>query len=117
MGEEGAFSDSDLSSKSKCLLGTLRSLKGLFAGEATTTIARVRREQKGHTQTMRLGRRGGERRDGEWGPFAARTSRLLSSLSIIPAGRGRASLSPSQKYITYVLPTVRESKCMHALVH
>ena len=89
------------SSKSKCLLGTLRSLKGLFAGEATT-IARVRREQKGHTQTMRLGRREGERGDGEWGPFAARTSRLLSSLSIIPAGRERASLSPSLTKIHYV---------------
>ena len=103
MGEEGAFSDSDLSSKSKCLLGTLRSLKGLFAGEATT-IARVRREQKGHTQTMRLGRREGEKGDGECGPFAARTSRLLSSLSIIPAGRERGppSLPPSLTKIHYV---------------
>ena len=68
-----------LSSKSKCLLGTLRSLKGLFAGEATT-IARVRREQKGHTQTMRLGRREGKR--GRWRMGTIRGSHF--SIAFLP---------------------------------
>ena len=116
MGEEGTFRDSDLSSKSKCLLGTLRSLKGVVCNHHRTCPARAKEPHPNNAFGTKRGRGG----DGEWGPFAARTSRLLSSLSIIPAGReGPPSLPPSLTKIHYVRTAhgERESKCMHALVH